>query len=420
MLHYVRYRTDGEPCGRHTGRYFGRKSSRPPQTREPSTTLHQFLSDHRSNLIERCRATAVRRSPPKPSDEPLAYGVPLFLDQIIKTLAVEQGSQPLQSRRVSGNSGGGRSALSEIGISARRHGQELLRHGYTFERVVHDYGDLCQAITDLAVERQVPIQVDEFRTLNRCLDNAIADSVTEFAYERDLLVADRDADAFHERLGVFAHELRNFITTATQAVSAIRTGKVGLSGPTGAILDRCLIGLRNLVDRSLADVRLRSAIPARGRLISLGDFIADLEVSARLEAQAHDCTLTVSRVDTRLALDADRDMLLSAVGNLLQNAFKFTHPHTEVVLSAYATADRILIDVEDHCGGLPPGDAERLFQPFTQSSSDKTGVGLGLSICRRSVEANHGVLSVRDIPGKGCVFTIDLPRHLVAETFFTL
>jgi signal transduction histidine kinase len=200
-------------------------------------------------------------------------------------------------------------------------------------------------------------------------------------------------------------------------VGAIRTGQVGLSGPTGAVLDRCLIGLRNLVDRSLADVRLRSALPAGGRLISLGDFIADLEVSARLEAQSHECALTVSRVDSRLAVDADRDMLFSAVGNLLQNAFKFTRPHSEVVLNAYATADRVLIDVEDNCGGLPPGDAERLFQPFTQRSADKSGVGLGLSISRRSVEANDGTLSVRDMPGKGCVFTIELPRHLVAETY---
>ena len=391
-----------------------------PHQKRGFVTLYQFLSDHRGTLIERCREKAARRAAPKVTEEPLAYGIPVFLDQIIKTLEVEQGSHPMQSRRVSGASGGGKVALSEIGVSARRHGQELLRHGYTFDRVVHDYGDLCQAITELAMQKSVPIQVDEFRTLNRCLDNAIADSVTEFAYERDLLVADRDADAFHERLGVFAHELRNLITTASQAVGAIRTGQVGLSGPTGAVLDRCLIGLRNLVDRSLADVRLRSAIPARGRLISLGDFIADLAVGATLEANAHECALTVARVDTGLAVDADRDMLSSAVGNLLQNAFKFTKPHTEVMLSAYATADRILIDVEDHCGGLPPGDAERLFQPFTQSGEDKSGVGLGLSISRRSVEANRGVLSVRDIPGKGCVFTIDLPRHLLGQSFFTV
>jgi len=101
------------------------------------------------------------------------------------------------------------------------------------------------------------------------------------------------------------------------------------------------------------------------------------------------------------------------LGNVLQNAFKFTHHRSEVTLNAYAAADRILIDVEDNCGGLPPGKPEMLFQPFMQESQDKSGLGLGLSISRRTVEAIAGILSVRDKPGTGCVFTIDLPRHLI-------
>jgi C4-dicarboxylate-specific signal transduction histidine kinase len=72
-----------------------------------------------------------------------------------------------------------------------------------------------------------------------------------------------------------------------------------------------------------------------------------------------------------------------------------------------------LIEVEDHCGGLPMDGMEKMFLPFTQRSADKSGMGLGLSICQRSVEANHGVLSVRDVPGSGCIFTIDLPRHVL-------
>jgi hypothetical protein len=67
--------------------------------------------------------------------------------------------------------------LSEIGTSAVAHGASLLGLGYTVDQVVHDYGDLCQSITDLAFERDAPFSVEEFRTLNRCLDNAIADAV---------------------------------------------------------------------------------------------------------------------------------------------------------------------------------------------------------------------------------------------------
>jgi signal transduction histidine kinase len=64
---------------------------------------------------------------------------------------------------------------------------------------------------------------------------------------------------------------------------------------------------------------------------------------------------------------------------------------------------------------LPAGNAEDLFRPFTQTGHDRSGLGLGLSICRRSVDANGGVLSVRDVPGAGCVFSIDLPRHALGK-----
>jgi signal transduction histidine kinase len=278
---------------------------------------------------------------------------------------------------------------------------------------VHDYGDLCQAVTDLAFENLSSIQIDEFRTLNRCLDNAIADAVTEFSYQRDFLVEDRGVKALNERLGFLAHELRNLIHSATLAISAIKAGNVGLAGATGAVLDRSLIGLRNLIDRSLADVRVTAGMPPRHQLVSVADFIAEVRVSASLEAETRGCAFTVSTVDATLAVDADRDMLLSAVGNLLQNAFKFTEHDTEVSLSAYSSADRIVIDVGDHCGGLPPGDAEKMFVAFSQSGADRSGLGLGLSICRQSVAANNGLLSVRDVPGSGCVFTIDLPRYSV-------
>ena len=372
--------------------------------------LHEFLAANRAALIEGCRARAALRRLPKPTDAELEYGIPLFVDQLVKTLRLEQTAAPMQSRAVSGPPGGDLEG-SEIGESAAQHGFELLRHGVRVDQVVHDYGDLCQSITDLALELGTPIDVDEFRTLNRCLDNAIADAVTEFEYQRDLQIEDRGIQALNERLGFLAHELRNHIHSATLAVSAIKSGNVGLAGATGAVLDRSLIGLRNLIDRSLADVRVTAGMPVRRAPVSVAEFVAEVRATAGLEAQARGCTFTTGAVDAGLAVLTDRELLAAAVGNLLQNAFKFTERHTDVSLNAHASGDRVLIEVEDHCGGLPPGAAKRMFQPFVQNGADRTGLGLGLAICRKSVEANHGVLRVRDRPGSGCVFTIDLPRH---------
>jgi len=372
--------------------------------------LHEFLATHRGDLIERCRVKVARRLAPSATEAELAHGIPAFLDQLIKTLQFEQTSDPMSSRRVSGPSGGG-PGISEIGATAVLHGRELSKHGFTVEQVVHDYGDLCQAITDLAFELDAPIEIDEFRTLNRCLDNGIADAVTEYAFQRSALVENSSVRALNERLGILAHELRNHIHTATLAVTAIKKGNVGLTGATGAVLDRCLIGMRGLIDRSLADVRVSAGMPPRHRLISLADFVADIRIAASLEAQARQCIFTVGEVDPLLALKVDRELLFAAVGNLLQNGFKFTNPQTEVSMLAYADGDRILIDVEDHCGGLPEGSVDTIFLPFTQNGEDRSGLGLGLAICQRSVEANEGFLRVRNIPGSGCVFTIDLPRH---------
>lgn len=373
--------------------------------------LHEFLKVNRRELIDRCRTKAAHRDVPGAIDAAVEHGIPSFLDQLIRTLELEQISASTESCRISGRSGGGEPFSSEIGETAAMHGLELSQRAFSIGHVVHAYGDLCQATTDLAYERDVAVQVGEFRTLNRCLDNAIAGAVTEYLNQRDTLSAGLAAVENHERLGCLAHELRDLIHTATLALSAIRTGNVGLSGATGMVLDRSLTGLRKLVDRTLAEAHVTSGLLERRSVFPLSDLLAEVSVSAALEAQARDCELAIMPIDPTLAVDADRDQLSSALGNLLQNAIKFTESHTKVSVTAYASGERVRIDVEDHCGGFPAADNDQIFVPFTQYGADKSGLGLGLSICRRNLKANGGVLEARNLPGTGCVFTIDLPRH---------
>jgi hypothetical protein len=178
-------------------------------------TLYDFIGENRDELIGRCRAKVAKRSAPPPTEAEINHGVPLFLDQLCKELRH------------------GPSKTHEISQSAMEHGHELLLQKFTVSQVVHDYGDVCQSITDLAVELAAPISTDDFRTLNRCLDDAIAGAVTEFAREQDVT---REGDA---------DKLENLINGAITAFEVLRTGNVGVAGSTGAVVLRNLTAIRD-------------------------------------------------------------------------------------------------------------------------------------------------------------------------------
>ena len=353
--------------------------------------LDDFIVTNRDTIIARTQARVASRTVPKPTEVELKHGIPMFLDQLGDALRLAKSSSSVDH--------------DQLGKAAGLHGGDLLRMGLSIGQVVHDYGDVCQVITQLAVQAGAPISGEEFRTLNLCLDDAIAGAVTEYARQRErTLVAEGT-----ERLGILTHEMRNLLNTATLSFQSIQTGHVAVGGSTGTLLGRSLTGLRDLLDRSLIDVRLDAGIE-RLELTSVADFIAEVEIGAAMQAQAFGVQFKIVTVEAPVTIEGDRQILIAAVSNLLQNAFKFTRAGSTVSLTAHATADRVLLDIEDECGGLPPGKTETLFLPFEQRGADRSGVGLGLSICLKAAKANGGELRVRDLPGKGCIFTLDLPR----------
>lgn len=353
--------------------------------------LSDFVARNRAVIISGTRARVARRSPSAPNELELENGIPLFLDQLAEALRLKETSDATDNEQIS--------------RSAGRHGHELLRMGLTIGQVVHDYGDVCQTITALAVEQKVPISTEDFQTLNLCLDDAIAEAVTEFSRVRESKIAAEET----ERLGFLAHEQRNLLNAAMLAYEMIKTGRVAVAGSTGQVLGRSLLGLRDLVDRSLTDVRLDAGIE-RLELICVAELVDEIEIGASLQAQVRRLSFAASSVDRTVTVEGDRQIISAAVSNLLQNAFKFTRTGGAVTLTVRATPDRVLFEVEDECGGLPPGKPEDLFRSFRQHGQDRTGLGLGLSICRKAAAASRGELHVRDLPGKGCVFTLDLPR----------
>jgi signal transduction histidine kinase len=213
--------------------------------------------------------------------------------------------------------------------------------------------------------------VDEYRTLNLCLDVVTARAVTAFSGARDLRTVTQET----ERLGVLAHEMRNLLSTALLAYQALKSGGVGIDGSTGAVLGRSLRGLRDIIDRSLAEVRLAATLRNPER-VDLAEFVEEMEVSATLDAKTKGLALNVPLVERGLAVHVDRPLLASAVGNLVQNAMKFTPAGGRVSLTGHRNA--------------------------------ASGLGLGLKISHDAVMANGGEIHVRNLPGKGCIFSIAL------------
>lgn len=348
--------------------------------------LHEFVTANRNEIIKRCRARISSRPAPRATDVELEHGVPMFLAQLVEALRL--ALHP----------------VDEIRKSAIKHGGELMLREFTIAQVVHDYGGICQTITELAVETDAAITPREFQTLNLCLDDAIAEAVTEYSRLREYQGT--------ERLGRFTHELRNVLNTAVLSFDVLNSGSVGIGGSTGGVLGRSLSALGRLIDRELTEVRLGVGA-IHSEKIEVCEFIEDLEPGATLEAKAHGLHLSVVTVAKGVVIEVDRQILTSVVFNLLQNAFKFTPRGGAVSLRARTSHDRVLIDVEDQCGGLP-AKAEDLFEPFEQRSKDRSGLGLGLQICHRGVAANHGMMRVADRPGIGCIFTVDLPLQAPA------
>jgi hypothetical protein len=219
-------------------------------TAHAARVLHEFLTKNHGELIKRCREKAGLRYEPKLAPATVEHGVPLFLQQLEDILRIEQTTDERLELAATGPT----PSRTAIGRAAALHGIELQRLGFTVDQVVHGYGDVCQVVTSLAVEQRAAISPDEFRTLNRCLDNAIADAVTAYG-AGNVASAESQAETLSGRLDAFGDEHRRLVDIASQAHAAMKTGNIGLGGATGALLVHTLEELRLLPARILPEIR---------------------------------------------------------------------------------------------------------------------------------------------------------------------
>ncbi len=357
--------------------------------------LHEFLEKYKKEILLLSEEKTLKLAGVRGESDKLKLGLPLFYDQLIRVLEQKLSSNPPE----------------ELLVAAAEHGKEFLRLGYSVSHVVHAYGAMCQAITELATTKSANISSSEFNILNGCLDVAIAAAVSEFQF--------RSVEASEAReikhLGFLAHELRNALSSATLAQEMIKAGLVGTGGSTAAVLEANLSRMRHLIDRSLSEVRMRADVDLFVEKFRLVDLLDQILITAKIDADKKQQTLSCE-VDWKIEIETDRQFVLSAIANLVQNAIKYTKSGGKICLRAKTSADRVLIEIEDECGGIEAGKIDALFEPYIKSSGDRSGLGLGLAITQRAVYLCQGKISVRDKPGHGCAITIDIPRKIVEDT----
>jgi hypothetical protein len=354
--------------------------------------LHEILTAKRDEIL-RCYCDQVIQvvAPNVVSREDILDHMPPFLDNAIAELQ--------HRARAPGDAGGG----EQIAV---QHGVQRFELGFDIDALVRDYGLLNRCILDVLEQAGASAGIAEHRVLSDFLIEGIALAVSAYIEQRD--AAQREQSRKH--FAFLAHELRNQLSNVSLAVRVLDTRGVSPDTKVMGVVHRGLARLHEMVNGALVEASLDAGVTAQREHLVLVELLREASEDSAIDAESRQITVTVKAAES-VTIEADPKLLRSAVTNLLRNAVKFTQPASQVFLRGGLRPEGgVFIEVEDGCGGLAPGAIAKIFTPFTQASADRSGFGLGLAITRQAIEAQGGSITVRDLPGQGCVFAIDFPR----------
>ena len=287
---------------------------------------------------------------------------------------------------------------------ARQHGEQRFHLGYNIDGLIREYGTLRDVLFEFAEAKGVPFETGEALDLSRILIEGIAGAAAQYSLERDAYTRSQAA----QHVGFLAHEIRNPLQTAQLRIEMMDRRPGGPTPQDIQALKHALRVLRERIDNELFDVQLHTLPQPVFKKLQLRQVLESLVEDVTPQGAGKDVDIQVD-VDPQLEIVADERLLDSALSNLVRNAIKFSPPGATVRVRCKKSLDRVVIEVEDKCGGLPEGAVEKMFSPFVQMGQERSGFGLGLAISKRAAELHGGGLRVHDVPGQGCVFILDLP-----------
>jgi signal transduction histidine kinase len=358
--------------------------------------LHEILSARRSEVIETWRGIVEGEIVPEGlARAELVDHLPRFLAEVIAALRSADGlptSVPAPDETQ----------------TAAGHGLQRLRLGFSLDAVVREYGALRDAIVVTARAAQITPSFEETQCLFEATITGIADAVSEYTRQRDAELQRQH----NEHVAFLAHELRNPLASATMALELLK-GHLPPELKATYALQRGVSRMQELIDHALQVARTASGVTLRPEPTRLSTLLADAELAASAEAEAHGISLRVE-VEADVELAVDVRLITSALNNLVRNAVTYSHRGGLVEVRGRGCAERVTIEVEDACGGLAEGMVEAAFAPFMRLDRAEPGFGLGLAIAKQAVDAHGGSIRVQNLPGCGCIFVLEIPVALAS------
>jgi signal transduction histidine kinase len=347
--------------------------------------LADLVAEQHDLLIERFAVEARRQADAAGLDRvELLDSMIYFLDDLVEALAT---GVPV-TRRDS---------------AAASHGVERLAIGFRIDRVVQEYALIADLILELAETDGLEPTSDEVRLLLGNVGDGAAIAATEFVRRRESDLLEREA----EHASFLAHELRNSLSSARFAFELLHRRAFADPAPLVAIVDGCLRQAGARIDDALAGARVRGGVISPVKIFPR--LMLD-EIAAHLQPQAQARQIVISSDGPHdLTAHADARLLRSALENLASNGVKFSRIGGSVALRVQVRGESLVFEVADSCGGIDEGTLDRLFRPFVQAGEERSGFGLGLAIARECAEAQGGSLTLANVAGRGCVFTLALP-----------
>jgi signal transduction histidine kinase len=362
------------------------------------STLADFFDRHLDEIVERWIDQMVAGPPPPASTDraKLENAIRGFFAELILALRAEFDDSEYSFERTPS-------------LAAAEHGAQRFGLGTKLSTLIREYGSLRDVMFQVMDDYGGHASEREFRVLSKLLVGASSDAAEQFSSDRDEQIAKQSA----QHLAFLAHELRNPLASARLTLTIMkRHNEIGPDSKLAATLERNLTRLEKLIDDSLLETKLKLAVPVVHERVEIGALMDEVGAESNTEIDARRLSFRVAG-DVGASVVLDRRLLRSILSNLIRNAIKFSRSGGTIELRVKHANTCITLEVQDECGGLPEGDAETLFEPYVQRGHDRTGFGLGLALTRQAVDALGGRIRVQDLPGRGCVFAVDLP--LAAE-----